>query len=181
MSNIYKFGSMEGEFLYGNIFKQEVFPEWTRVTIGVDNDAIPLMLDIVKQWNGPYGILYVLPISRLGHECCRYQSPHPCTFDELKLFAYTFQEYFEGDGRHHIWFIDLESNNKLIYDKHNLIYVYGDDANVISLLEKCGFSEKEIQIPSPHQHRYNQEHDVQEDEIMGYFEWKKFPLQSHDE
>jgi hypothetical protein len=182
----FKFGSLtegvEKRHFYGNIFAHEVFPKWSRVTIAPDDNQIRLMLEISKRWSGPYGILYVLKLPRLGHKAARYQSSAPCTWDELELFAYTFQEYFEGDGRHHLWFIDVPTNRQVIYDNHNLIYSYGDDEDVISRLRAKGFAEKEIRIPSPHMHYYNPEYDKTEDEIMNYFEWIEFPLQDeHDD
>lgn len=182
----YKFGSLQGangvEHKYGNLFRHEVHPEWSRVIIAPDEQQIPLMLDIAKRWEGPYGIFYVLKLSRLGHTAARYQSPEPCSFDNLELFASTFQEYFEGDGRHHLWFIDVPTGAQLVYDNHDLIYAYGNDGDIISFLESKGFSAGDPQIPCPHEHRYNQEFDSSEDEIMKYFEWKKFPLQEeHDD
>ena len=181
----YKFGSLEDkggeEYRHGNVFSHEVHPDWSRVTIGVNEKQIPLMLEIAKRWEGPYGILYVLVVSRLGHASARYQSPEPCSFDDLELFAYTFQEYFEEDGRHHLWFIDVPTDNRLIYDNHDLIYSYGNDQDVMSLLEAKGLVKGALRIPAPHEHRFNQEYDVAEDEIMAYFEWLPFPLQEeHD-
>jgi len=169
-----------GEHKYGNLFRHDVHPDWSRVTFATDDHQIPLMLDIAKRWEGPYGILYVLKVSRLGHDDARYQSPKPCSFDELELFAHKFQEYFEGDGRHHLWFSDVPTGAQLVYDNHNLIYSYGNDDDVISLLKSKGFSEGDPRIPSPHEHYYNQEFDRSEDEIMKYFEWKKSPLREHD-
>lgn len=183
----YKFGSLEDtggvEYKYGNLFRHDVYSEWSRVTFTTDGHQIPLMLEIAERWRGPYGILYVLAISRLGrHGIARYQSPEPRSFDDLELFAYNFQEYFEGDGRHHLWFIDVPTGAQLVYDNHNLIYSYGRDSEVISFLMTKGFVEGDPQIPCPHQHCYNQEFDTSEDEIMKYFEWKKFPLQeNHDD
>ena len=181
----YKFGICQNneweEYRYGNVFAREVYPDWSRVTIGADHKQIPLMLDIAKQWEGPYGILYVLVATRLGHDDARYQSPAPCSFDDLQLFAYTFQEYFEEDGRHHLWFIDIPNNYRVIYDNHDLIYSYGNDNAVIEILKAKGFLEAPPQIPAPHSHCYNPEYDKDEDEIMEYFEWIKFPLEEeHD-
>jgi len=78
------------------------------------------------------GTLYVLTVSRRGNNCARYQSAAPCSFDSLELFAHTFQEYFEGDARRHLWFIDVPTGAQLVYDNHDLIYSYGNDDSVIS-------------------------------------------------
>ncbi|MBT8352661.1 MAG: hypothetical protein KJO26_15690 [Deltaproteobacteria bacterium] len=182
----YKFGILQDneweEYRYGNVFAHEVYPDWSRVTIGADHKHISLMLDIAKQWEGPYDILYVLVVPRSAHGAARYQSPEPCSFDDLELFAYTFQEYFEGDGRHHVWFMDISSNYRIIYDNHDLIYTYGNDNAVMGILEAKGFKESSPQMPAPHGHCFNQELDKYEGEIMAYFEWITFPLNvEHDD
>jgi hypothetical protein len=100
----------------------------------------------------------------------------------LELFAHTFQEYFEGDGRHHLWFIDVPTGAQLVYDNHNLIYSYKNDADVIAFLKSKGLSEGDIRIPCPHEHCYNSKFDKCEDGIMEYFQWKEFPLkEEHDD
>jgi hypothetical protein len=169
------------EYQYGNVFAHEVYPDWSRVTIGANEHQVRLMLEIARQWAGPFGILYVLVSPRLGHEAARYQSAQPCSYDDLELFAYTFEEYFEQDSRHHLWVIDIRTNSRLVYDDHDHIYSYGNDDEVVSLLKAKGFSEGNVQIPIPHQHRYNPEHDDSEDEIMEYWEWIASPLEEHDD
>lgn len=182
----FKFGILRDneweKYRYGNVFAHEVYPDWSRVTIGADHKHIPLMLDIAKQWEGPYGILYVMVVPRSSHGAARYQSPELCSFNDLELFAYTFQEYFEGDGRHHIWFMDISSNYRIIYDNHDLIYAYGNDDTVMDILKAKGFKESSPQMPAPHGHCFNQDLDKYEDEIMEYFEWITFPLNvEHDD
>lgn len=182
----FKFGHLinnqSSRYYYNNTFAHDVYPSWSRLTIGPKDNQIPLMLEIAKSWGGPYGILYVLSTPRLGYNAARYQSPEPCSYDDLELFAYTFQEFFEGDGRHHIWFMDVNSNKQIIYDNHNILYAYGDDDSIIKLLKENNFTRGEVSIPAPHEHLFNQENDTYEDEIMGYFEWIEFPLQEeHDE
>ncbi|MHC4542198.1 MAG: hypothetical protein ACYTEK_15155 [Planctomycetota bacterium] len=182
---IFKFAAVQDnvrrQYRYGNLFRKEVHTDWSRVTIAPKEKQISLMLEIAKDWGGPYGILYVLKLSRRDHKTARYQSPEPCSFDELKRFADTFEDYFEGDGRHHVWFADRAMGWQLVYDNHDLIYSYGNDDHVISLLKAKGLTEGDPAIPSPHVHCYNQEFDGKEDQIMEYFEWIEFPLQEqHD-
>ena len=181
----YKFGISQNnkEFIYryDNLFRKECHPDWSRITIAPKEKQVALMLEITKNWSGPYGILYVLKIPRCNHQAARYQSPTPCSFEDLEIFACTFQEYFEKDGRHHIWFADVASGDQLIYDNHDLIYSYGHDEEVVALLKTKGFKEGNPIIPSPHVHCYNQEFDTKEDEIMKYFEWIEFPLQEQND
>lgn len=43
----------------------------------------------------------------------------------------------------------------MVYDKHNVIYYYGNLEKVIKLLEDKGFKNQEVEFPCPHVHRYN--------------------------
>jgi hypothetical protein len=174
------YGADDAEVRYDNIYQLQQHPTWSRVAIGAKDRQIPLMLEIAKSWQGPYGVLYVLVVPRLGHEPGRYQIPEPCDFDALELFAYTFQEYFERDGRHHLWLMDLPSRAQLVYDNHDIIYAYGDMEWYTQFLDKKGFLRQDVDIACPHSHHYNQEFDSCEDEILKYWEWKHFPLQEQD-
>lgn len=182
---MFKIGTVYGvedtEFQYDDIYQVQKFPTWSRVAIGANNQQIPLILEIAKSWQGPFGVLYVLVTPRLGHQPGRYQNPEPCDFDAIELFAYTFQEYFERDGRHHLWLMDLPSNSQLVYDNHDIIYAYGDVERYTQFLDKKGFSRKDVRIACPHSHYFNQELDSYEDEIMKYWDWKYFPLQKQDD
>lgn len=170
------------EYQYENMFYREEYPEWSRVTISSNSGYIELIKEIVGKWDGPLGVLYVLSVPRTGRTPARYQSPSPCSFSELCQFCDMFSEYFEKDGRHHIWFIDVTNDRKVVYDNHNLLYVYGDDTNVINLLKEKDFVQYPISIPAPHVHRYNPELDHYEDRIMTDFNWIEFPIvEEHDD
>jgi hypothetical protein len=177
------YGSDEVETHYDNIYEIQEYPSWSRLAIGAKEEHIPLMLEIAKSWQGPYGILYVLVVSRLGHHRPgRYQISQPCTLEDLDLFGSTFQEYFERDGRHHLWLMDLFSRSQLVFDNHGIIYAYGDVAWYSRFLDRSGFTREEVKISCPHGHHYNHEMDHFEDEIMNYWDWKWFPLQDeHDD
>jgi len=181
---VFKFAAMENNgnhgYSYTNLFRREVYQEWSRVTIAPKEKHVSLMLEIAKGWTGPFGILYVLKVPRRDHKEGRYQSPQPCSFEELEQFARQFEDYLEGDGRHHIWFRDFDSCSQLIYDNHDLIFAYGDEERIISILKAKGFKEGEPTIPDPHAHCYNRQFDTMEDQIIEYFDWLEFPLEDHD-
>jgi hypothetical protein len=183
--NMFKIGTLlaadEVECHYDNIYQVQDFPTWSRMAIGARDKQISLMLEIAKSWQGPYGVLYVLLVSRLGKEPGRYQNPEPCNFNTLEALARTFQEYLERDGRHHLWFMDLPSRSQLVYDNHNIIYAYGDIAWYSQFLDKKGFSRQDVKIACPHTHNYNREFDEAEDRILKHWEWKHFPLQEDDD
>jgi hypothetical protein len=143
---------------------------------------VDVLLALARCLPEPFGILYVLLLSRTGaHLPGRYQSSVPTTRDETEAFVRRFAGYFEGDGRHHLWLMSLPGRGTLVYDNHDLVYAYGPLEGFKSVLTALGFSEGAVAIPAQHQHSYNQQYDSSEDDVMGYWDWKHFPLQPDDD
>jgi hypothetical protein len=125
-------------------------------------------------------VLYVLVVSRSGHTEGRYQVPEPLSYEELELILYTFREFFEQDGRHHLWVSSASDEGFFVFDNHNVIYAYGDLDAYEAHLESAGFGQGTLDMPVPHSHHYHFQFDDAEDEVIGYWQWKKFPLQPQD-
>ena len=173
-------GNPEG-FEYPNLFFVEDLAVGKRLTIGAKNKQINLIDRLANGWGSDqFYILYILLISHGGREPGRYQSPIIESFKDLRLFLYTFQEFFEGDGRHHIW-VSSSKDDTLVYDQHDVIFAYGDIPEYVEALINDGFTEKEFRFPAPHAHSYPAENVKYEDELFAYWEWKKYPLQEGDE
>jgi len=174
--------NMYEEYTYGNIYEHRVYSDWSTVVAAPDKNQIQFILDIIKEWPGPFLILYVLVVSRCGRELGRYESANTFSFEELEIFLVKHKEYFERDGRHHLWVIDITDNNRTIYDNHNIIYIYGDDKKIIKFCRHKGLAKNEILIPAPHTHNFNPKYDKEEDNILNNYEWIQFPLvEEHDD
>jgi hypothetical protein len=169
------------EYTHPNLWQREDYDGWSRLTIGSKEKEIPLILDMCKKNGGDFGILYVLLTSRIGNSEARYQSPYPINHEELSLFLYSYQEYLEQDGRHHLWVMSLSSDDKYIYDNHNIIHTYGKLDRHEEVLRVNGFSLGDVGIPAPHGHNYHPEFDYTEEKIMTHWDWIKFPLEPSDE
>lgn len=170
------------EYTYGNIYEHNVHSDWSRVVAAPDKNQIQFILDIMKEWPGPFFILYVLVVSRCSRKSGRYESADTVSYEELKSFLYCHKEFFERDGRHHLWVIDMTTNNRIIYDNHNIIYIYGDDNKTIKCCELKGLVKEDVLIPAPHTHHYNQQYDKEEDNIFNNYVWVRFPLvEEHDD
>jgi hypothetical protein len=143
---------------------------------------VDVLLDLARCLREPFGVLYVLLLSRTGaHESGRYQSDVPASRAEAEAFVRRFGDYFEGDGRHHLWLMSLPDEATLVYDNHDLIYGYGPLNQYRAVLSGRGFSEGTTAIPAPHQHCYNAEYDGAENDLMDYWGWRRFPLQPDDD
>ncbi len=180
---LFKFGELNGqvEWVWDDVYQREVYPNFERLLIGCKSKEIPLILDLCKSLDGPFGILYVLIVSRLGNLPGRYQSPDALSFNDLELFLYEYQEYFEQDGRHHLWVSSINSADQFIYDKHNFIYAYGNLEKHIECLTKNNFVEGKIEIPKPHCHHYHNQFDNEESHILKKWDWIHYPLEDGDD
>ena len=92
-----------------------------------------------------------------------------------------YKEYFETDGRHHLWICTLDNSGRLIYDQHNVIFAYGQIEKYLTILDKEGFKEKRFSFPDPHAHAFNQINDKFEESILEYWGWSIYPLEDSDE
>jgi len=161
---------------YGNIFELEQRDQFDRLVIGATSDHIDLITRMTEELIPPFFILYVLVFPRLGNKEGRYQSPLIPSREILIGFLRHFREYFEMDGRHHIWIGTINNNGKLVYDHHNLIFAYGPVMKWKNELINKGFKEEKISCPSPHTHYFTFKYDQYEDEILNYWEWGYFEL-----
>jgi len=158
---------------------REDHPEWSRLVIGA-REEVRTLLDLCRDWEGPFWLLRVLVVSRIGKPEGRYQSS-PLSFAEVERFALTYQEYLEQDARHHLWVKSVAEEGLLILDRHRLIYAYDDLEAQVERLRRAGFSEGEAPVPFPHAHHYHDAFDAAEAAVFEHLALSHHPLQPIDE
>ncbi|MBS4022521.1 MAG: hypothetical protein KGZ79_08870 [Dethiobacter sp.] len=152
----------------------------TRITVAPRTNQIKLALKIAKGFKLPLGILYML--FRPGNDSVergRYHSSGLLSYKDVEMFCNKFKEYFETDGRHHLWIFsanDKERKQFLIHDNHHLVHVFDDVDKIKALLKKKKFKEEEIRVPEPHIHFSSSDNDVFESELLGYWNWTHSPF-----
>jgi hypothetical protein len=169
------------EFAFPDVYELERGTAWQRLRIGLRHGEVERMVELCSELPGPFGVLYVLVVSRLGRDQGRYQSSRPVEFDDLAEFLRRYRDFIEQDGRHHIWVSDVADEGQLIFDRHNIIYAYGPLDRFKARLRARGVTEGTVRIPTPHGHEYHAEFDVLEDEMMSYWDWRYFPLGPGDD
>ncbi|WP_437977593.1 hypothetical protein WMF11_12160 [Sorangium sp. So ce295] len=142
---------------------------------------IDLILDLLRPLPAPFGVLHVLLVSRCGNAAARRQEPAPMQLRDVAGFLREFEEFFERDGRHHVWVTSLPSQSTIVYDNHNLVYAYGPLEQFIGRAEARGLARRAIEIPVPHHHCFNLEYDDAEAALLDRFDWLEFPLQPGDD
>ena len=182
-----KFGRLDssGEAVpndYGNVFFRQPCGDSERLVIGPTGSQIQLLDSLASAFTSQeYYLLYILLLSHSGRSPGRYESPIVPNHNDLQLFIWTFQTFFENDGRHHLWVASPSSNDMLIYDQHDVVFAYGNLDSFESVLVEGGFKNAEFWFPSPHTHGFDPANAVVEDELIGYFDWKYYELQPGDE
>ena len=99
----------------------------------------------------------------------------------MESFLLEFREYFETDGRHHVWVMSVPESSTLVYDQHNVIYAYGPLQEFTEILNESGLQRGTVRFPSPHSHNYNPENDDAEERLLQRWEWLESPLLPDDD
>jgi hypothetical protein len=185
MSSQFKFGWNPEEpqrYEYLNVWAREKTTGPERLVIAPSSNHVSLMIELSSVMAEPFGFLYVLTVPRGKGVAARYQSAEPVTRQDAIEFLSRFKQFFEGDGRHHLWLASLSNSDLLVYNKHNVIYAYGqlpafEEVLIRREMEKVD----DLRFPSPHIHNYNSEFDEDERDLLRYWKWKQFPLQDSDD
>jgi hypothetical protein len=181
----YKLGHLSPEeqrLEFPNVWTIEETTGPKRLVLAPAIGHVQLMLHLTNEMPEPFWVLYVLTVSRVDCEPGRYQSDGPKTRREIEQFLIRFAEYFENDGRHHLWVGSEPGPELLVYDRHNKIYAYGAIDRFSRVLIGSGLTlSPSVPIPFPHTHHYHSTFDEEEKAIMNYWEWRQFPLHESDE
>lgn len=178
-----KFGSMHEAYFHGNCFKKvAVETDYPRVYFATDDGYISLIRQCLEFMPAPFHVMYVLIRNISGNENIgRYYTETQMSRKELNSFLDQFGEFFEGDGRHNIWFISNEPKTFIVYDHHNVMFAYGEQEQFLRLLRSKNYIEKEPDIPNPHYHAYNYDYGIDETDVLNSREWIRYDLEPDDD
>ncbi len=149
------------------------------IVVGLSQSHIDAVLKLISMLKGSFYVLYVLHTPRTDAEPGRYQSQE-LTYDAVSSLLTRFKEFFENDARHDIWIHSPITNTTIVYDRHNLIYIYGFTDEQINFIDRKGLKREHVSIPYPHVHSYTSAHDNFESKIVNEYQWTRMPLQNED-
>jgi hypothetical protein len=181
-----KLGLFENEtttpYTYPNVWARERTTGADRLVIAPAFDLVKLLHALSACMQEPFGLLYVLIVSRIDSSPGRYQDPEPLGRLQMLSFLESYSDFLEGDARHSFWIMSVADRSLLIYDQHNVIYAYGPLEKFEAILKDAGLKEAaEVRFPAPHTHFYNQEFDSEEARILKEFNWIHSPLRLGDD
>jgi hypothetical protein len=149
-----------------------------RCTTG--GDTVTLFRRLADAFQPPYFLLYVLHTPRTDTSAGRYQSG-ALDAAELRTFLAVFADFLSGDGRHDLWLSAPNDRAQVVWDRHDVFYVYGRLDRAEAILRSPGHSANRAEVPSPHAHNYHPDFDETERRLVQYYDWLKSPLQPRDE
>lgn len=167
---------------YPNRFVREPISDGGRITFAPSTDHAGWIRKLIAAWpkEAAY-VLYVLTVPRKGNrEAGRYESPEFSGPQEVLEFLEEFEDFFAGDGRHHIWFTS-PNFGQIVWDNHDILFIYGSLDRVEEILRAGGATEGSFRVPTPHIHAYNEKYDEAEERLMASRDWKHYPLQPTDD
>ncbi|MHC4960119.1 MAG: hypothetical protein ACYTGN_17320 [Planctomycetota bacterium] len=142
---------------------------------------IELMLEFLRHVDGPLVALYLLIENTGGRPPGRYQSPVPVSRRALRRFCERFADFLERDSRHAFWILDNRSEQRLIFDRHDLVFAYGRLDDFEKVLVARGYTPGEAKgLPIDHR-PLDRWLDQEEDRLMDWWPWIPAALYAGDE
>jgi hypothetical protein len=152
-----------------------------RLVAAPDRGQVALLLELARTLPGPFLVIYVLLSTRGLRPTGRYQTTRPISGEQLEGFLAEYREFLEQDGRHHLWIGSAVEPSTLVYDQHQVLYLYGRLEAYAEVLRRAGMDEGPVEIPVEHRHESHDEFDATEHRLMGHFMWTWNPLEPDDE
>ncbi len=167
---------------HGHAFRLEPEgPGPARIVAAPDRDQVGLLLDLARALPEPFVVVYVLLSMRTLRPPGRYEAVHPLSHAQLEPLLSRFRAYLEQDGRHHLWIGSAAEPSTLVYDQHQVLFLYGRLDAYQAVLRAAGLVEGPVTVPEPHRHEAHEAFDADEHALLGTQAWTWNPLEPEDE
>jgi hypothetical protein len=150
-----------------------------RLTVGGGATPFALFRTLVTALAEPLYILVVLRTPRATGKDGRYQSTVK-THAEVAAFLDDFETLFSTDPRAQVWVGQTDGGALLVFDEHDLIYVYGPLDRFERLLTEASVPRRTPTVPSPHIHHYDPRRDEDERRLVHQAWGQVLPLEEQD-
>jgi len=164
--------------VHNHTFAEQATP--SRIIAAPSAGHFSLLFSLAEGLPGPFAALWVLRVSRGRADEGRYQSPF-LALAELRVALEPIRTFLSEDGRSQLWLHSPEVDATLVWDQHDLLYLYGPLAPFRATLVCAGLREAEpVSISFPHGHHYHAAFDDAEASMASLFEWRVTPLRPGD-
>ena len=152
----------------------------TRLVAGVQGSNPEVLEALVRTLPGPFALLYVLHTPRGEGVPGRYQSPE-MDLESVAEFLKKFRGFLMSDGRYDLWVRCFGSRSTLVWDRHDLLFGYGDEQAFSRALERVGYIPGRVAQLGAHAHHYRAENDHAAAFLLSYLPWVHSALKPEDE
>lgn len=166
--------------VYQDTYERSTTTGPDRLVIAPASNHVELLCLLLGLMPGPFRFLYILVVSRTLTPEGRYELDQDLSREEMTTLLMEHREFFEADGRHTLFIGSQADNAMLVYDRHNVIYAYGDLDKYSQLLVQSGFRSEDVRFPVPHAHHYHDEMDDEETRLLRGRSWIQYPLKESD-
>jgi hypothetical protein len=167
---------------HSHAFRREEEPSGPpRLVAAPDRDQVGLLMDLAGALPEPFHLIYVLLSMRTLRPPGRYQTARPLARAQVQAFLGRFRAFLEQDGRHHLWIGSAAEPSTLVYDQHQILYLYGRLDAYAEVLRAAGMGEGPVLVPERHRHEVHPAFDVAEHELFSSRAWSWNPLEPDDE
>lgn len=174
-------GNAWGERSVSRTFSRQIVSAGIeRLGIALPRDGSDVFRQLAAYMPAPFFVLYILHTPRGEGAPGRYQSEQ-IDQSTLQAFLGRFGRFLACDARHDIWVKSCNSNDLIVWDRHDDVFAYGDLARFAEQLRALGFEEGPIQPLGVHQHHYRSEFDEDARQVLGAFDWYRTELRPEDE
>ena len=167
-------------FRYPATFRREPTSGPERLVVGNSSGNVDLFRSLVLELEPPYWLLYVLVVGRGGSTEGRYQS-EPHTLEEFEELIARYAAYFSEDARFHLWAFSEADESTIVWDRHDVLYLYGPLDRFEQSLDTRGYVRGPVEVPSPHVHHYREQFDADAIDLLASRPWHHTPLRPDDD
>jgi hypothetical protein len=164
----------------GRLYGRAIGPCGECLHVAACESPVDLLLRLSRCLEGPLAVLYLLVEPAGDRPAGRYQSPAPIGRKPVVAFLERYREFLEGDGRHSLWIMTVDSQDKVIYDRHEVLFAYGPLKQYERILVAGGYEPGRLAVPLPHDHVTHDHFDLEEALLLDYWPWIPFPLEPGD-
>lgn len=127
---------------WGNQFTVEEAAGDKRLLATTSTDRIAFLIEMLRPYPGPLIVCYVLIEDKPGLPMRPgyYYSPE-VNLDQVIDFLTEFQDMFVYDGSQAVHLLCKSSGGLVVYDEHDLYFLYGDFSSQLELLRSRGYAD----------------------------------------
>lgn len=151
-----------------------------RLVVGNTSGGVALFRELVLALAPPYSMLYVLIVPRGTQVQGRYES-EPHTAAAFEEFVERYAEYLGLDARFHLWAFSGEDEATIVWDNHDILYLYGPLDRFERVLTALGYVRGPVDVPGPHVHHYRDRFDADAADLLASRPWLHTPLRPGDD